>query len=276
MLIVSNRRRAVALAQFLPVHSVNHRKVRECRQLCSESAVEQDLFWSVRDVVVAPHDDGYSHCDVIGHDGEVVDRRGVGAEDDEVLDVLVRKSDAIVDHVIPFRRTFRHAEADHVWLRGDATIDLLERKPVTPPVVLERFLSRRCFAAPLVQLGGGAKAAIGCTRLEKSPSVGLVPGQIRALVDDLPVPAETQPLETLKDRARAFVGAPRLVGVFDPEEELATEFLRVEPVIECRARAADVEVAGRRGGKPQSRPAGIRHSVVQKRRTKNALAGSLQ
>ena len=76
--------------------------------------------------------------------------------------------------------------------------------------------------------------------------VGLMPREVRALIHDVLVPAEAEPVEALEDRARALVGAARAVGVLDAQQELAAVVLGVEPVEERRAGAADVEVSRRR------------------------------
>ncbi len=80
-----------------------------------------------------------------------------------------------------------------------------------------------------------------------------MPLEVRALIHDVLVPVEPEPLEPLEDRARALVGAARLVGVLDAQQELAAEMPDIEPVEERGARAADVEIAGRRGSEAKSR-----------------------
>jgi hypothetical protein len=69
--------------------------------------------------------------------------------------------------------------------------------------------------------------------------------EIRALVRDLLVPREAEPLESLEDRARAFVGAASAIGVLDAKQERSAVFAREEPVVKCRPRTADVEIASR-------------------------------
>ena len=62
----------------------------------------------------------------------------------------------------------------------------------------------------------------------------------------VPVEAEpAQPVENGVDRLRRRALA---VGVLDAQQELAADVLGVEPVEQRRARAADVQEAGRRGG----------------------------
>ena len=75
-------------------------------------------------------------------------------------------------------------------------------------------------------------------------------------MNDILVPVQPQPLEAFEDRARALVGAARLVGVLDAQQELAAMLPSKEPVEERGARAAHVQVAGRGGRESQSR---LRH-----------------
>jgi hypothetical protein len=71
-------------------------------------------------------------------------------------------------------------------------------------------------------------------------------------VHDFFVPVEAKPLETFEDRARALVGAARLVGVLDAKQELAAKVPGVKPIEESGPGAADVEIAGRRRGETKA------------------------
>src|SRR5207244_12424132 len=75
--------------------------------------------------------------------------------------------------------------------------------------------------------------------------VSLHPG---ALERRLLVPVEAQPGETVEDDARVLVGGAGPVGVLDAEQELTARVARVQPVEQGGTGAADVEVAGGRGG----------------------------
>ena len=99
--VIADRGRPVSLAQLLAVEPVNHRDVRELRQLGAERAVEQDLLGRVGDVIVATHNERDAHGDVVGHDRHVVDRGAIRPQDDEVIDVLVGEGDRAVDEIVP-------------------------------------------------------------------------------------------------------------------------------------------------------------------------------
>ena len=48
------------------------------------------------------------------------------------------------------------------------------------------------------------------------------------------------------DRFCRFFGIAGFVGILDPQDKFAAVMSRKQPVEECRARAADVQVTGRR------------------------------
>src|ERR1700722_9915996 len=66
------------------------------------------------------------------------------------------------------------------------------------------------------------------------------------LADRLAVPIEAEPFEPVENRIDRRLRRPLAVGVLDAQQELAAEALGVEPVEQRRARAADMQEAGRR------------------------------
>src|ERR1700727_1313208 len=67
------------------------------------------------------------------------------------------------------------------------------------------------------------------------------------LADRLAVPIETEPFQPIENRVHGSLRGALPVGVLDAQQELAAEALGVEPVEQRRARAADMQEAGRRG-----------------------------
>ena len=135
---------------------------------------------------------------------------------------------------------------------GDAPLDLVGGEAIAAAVVLECVAARLGGFALLVELRRRAEAAKSLALAQETPRVALMAREIRALVRDVFVPLQAEPLEALEDGARARVGAAALVGVLDAQEELAAVLLDVEPVEERGARAADVEEAGRRRGEAEA------------------------
>ena len=85
---------AVALRQLLPVGAEDVAPGARTRERDAERTEDLDLLRRVRDVIVAAQDVRDPVQPVFDRRGEVVGRPSVGAEDDEVLDLLVRVLDA--------------------------------------------------------------------------------------------------------------------------------------------------------------------------------------
>ena len=60
-------------AQPFPVGPEDEGDVRELRRRCLEGMVKEHLLGRVRDVIVAAHDVGNGHVDIVHHDAEVMD-----------------------------------------------------------------------------------------------------------------------------------------------------------------------------------------------------------
>src|SRR6266542_375464 len=275
MLIISNSRRTVSLAQLLAIHPMDHRQMCELRKLGAECPVEKDLLWCVGDVVVAAHHQGYSHRDVVGNDGEIIDRRRVRSQNDEVVEVLVGKGDPLVDKIVPLGGSLGNAEANYVRLaRCHAAVDLHRIESVATSIVLEALAPRFCFSPPLLQLGGRTEAAVGVSALQEKLSIALMRREVRSLINDLFIPFESEPLEPLEYCTSACFSAPRLVRILDAEEKLTAIPPRIEPVEERGTSAADVQIASRGGSKAETRRALGGHSDSGKeKRVRPASSG---
>jgi hypothetical protein len=136
---------AVPLRELTPVHAEDVRHVGVRRQVGAQGFEEEDLLRRVRDVVLAADDVGDAGVGVVDRRGEVVRRRPVAPEEDEVFDALVRDLDPAFHDVVPGRRAFvRRAQADRALvlvrlLLGDEPVRNL---PVPlEPVELERDLA---------------------------------------------------------------------------------------------------------------------------------------
>ena len=138
---VLDRLRAVALGELLAVAAEDVGGVRVDGRLVAERAENLDLLRSVRDVVLAADHmrDLVEH--VVDRRGEVVGRAAVGAQDHEVVEVLVLHLDPAADDVVPAGRALvGHAEADRALvLVRLALVDELpaEALRVLHPVELE-------------------------------------------------------------------------------------------------------------------------------------------
>ena len=75
-----------------------------------------------------------------------------------------------------------------------------------------------------------------------------VPGSAGELVGDFAVPRQAEPGEAVQDRGDRRFGRARAVGVLDAQQVLAAVMLGEQPVEQRGPGAADMQVAGRRGG----------------------------
>ena len=91
---------AVTLRQLGSVGAVDQRHVRELGRVPAERAIDLGLAEGVGEMVVAADDVGDRHVVIVDDDGEVVGRRAVGAQDDEVVELLVRHRDRALDAVV--------------------------------------------------------------------------------------------------------------------------------------------------------------------------------
>ena len=67
------------------------------------------------------------------------------------------------------------------------------------------------------------------------------------------VPVQPEPAQAVEDDVHGFLRVARGVGVLDAQDERAAGVAGVKPVEQGRARAADVQEAGRAGGKTNAR-----------------------
>jgi hypothetical protein len=135
----------VALRELLAVRPEHARHVRVDRRLGADRADQVDLLRGVRDVVVAADHVRDLVPDVLHRRGEVVRRAAVGADEHEILELVVREVDAVADDVVPARRPLvRHAKPDRAFvLVGLAFGDepLRDLPAVVHPVELERVVA---------------------------------------------------------------------------------------------------------------------------------------
>ena len=66
------------------------------------------------------------------------------------------------------------------------------------------------------------------------------------------VPIDPEPLESLINRSRGFLGIAFGVGVFDAQNQFAAVVVNEKPIEQSGARAADVKITSRRRSKSNS------------------------
>ena len=246
----------MALGELLAVRAEDHRDVREDRHGHVERLVDHDLARGVGQVVVAADDVRDAHEGVVDDRREVVGGGSVGAEDDEVVELLGIEDDLAVHRVVnhDVAAVERHLDADGVGLAG---VDARLRGggvdgAAGALVALEGVLARPRRLSVGLELLGGAEAVVGPAlgdELLGSLAVDAqalrlsVRAEVAALVGAL-VPVEAQPTHGTKDDLGVLVGRAGRVGVVDAEDERAVVGTGERPVVNRGARTAHVEFAG--------------------------------
>ncbi len=191
----------------------------------------EQLLRRVREVILAAHDVRDPRIEVIDRDGEVVEHRAVRARDHRLVHVHVLKARLTADHVVHDRRAVvRHAQA-----HGAARLRLATEAALGAVELLERLdvLGRRVRAVREI----GVEQSLQRFAMSLA-AIGL---------HDRPlVPVELQPAQRVEDLLDVLRRRALTIGVLDPQHQLAAGVSREQPVEQRRARAADVQRAGRR------------------------------
>ena len=184
----------------------------------AERLVHHDLARGVGEVVVAADDVGDAHAGVVHHGGKVVGGGAIGAEDDEVVELLGVERDVAVDRVVhdDVAAVERHLDADGVGLAGihaglrlggvDAAAGAL--------VTLERVFARHGRVMVGSELLGRAEAvvrlalgnqALGGLAVD-GQALGLPVGAAVAAHLGALVPVEAQPAHGAQDDLGVLLG----------------------------------------------------------------------
>ena len=209
-------------------------------------------------MVVAADDVGDAHVMVVDDDGEHVGRRSVGAQQDEVVELLVGEGHAALDAVLDHRLAVgRSLEADRRLDAGRG----LGRVAVAPaPVIARGQVVGALLLAHRGELFLGGVAAIGKAGGDKLFRRLPVAGGAAELRDRLAFPVEAEPGQAVKNGGDRSVGRTLAIRVLDAQQHLAAEAPGIEPVEERSARAADMQEAGRRGSETRDDGCGHREA----------------
>src|SRR5690606_23886917 len=226
---------------------------------------------SVGQVIVAADDVRDPHLDVVRNDGKVVDRRAVGSDDDEIVDLGVTEPGLAMDGIVPEHLALGHTEADGVGLAcggplfRDPRIDV----PAAPIVAVDSPAHLSSLAACL-QFFGRAETPVSPAGTEQRLGVAPVALETVRLMIGALVPVEPQPPQAVEDRGGHLVAGALPVGVLDAQDEYATVPSRVQPVEERSPRPAHVQITGRTGS--ETKPRRLGHG---RRISRNDVAGQV-
>ena len=195
-------------------------------------------------MVGAPHNVCDPHIHVVGDHTQVVSRLPVGAQQDEVFNLLVLHLDRAENLVL--KTCFAglgNPEAEH------------ERNPLCQPLLT--FRPGEVAAGPVVFPGaaGGsgafglknfcsAEAGIGVAAAFKVSCQGAVAVQAFRLMEWSLIPVKPQPLQAFQNGCDQLRFGAVGVGILNPQDQDAFLLPREQPVVERRASPSDVEIAG--------------------------------
>ena len=198
--------------------------------------------------------------EVVDHAGQVVETGAVGPLDDVVLLAspleLDPAADQVVNHQGPLAGHFEpHHRLAALGLEDGPLVGRLGHPAAAIEKRLLRLLGRLAFRLDLfrrgvIVIGGPAIQKLLDRRLVARQPLRLVVGLVRPADLRPLVPIDPQPFQAVEDRRQGFLDVPLLVGVVDPQDELAAVAPREEPTEQSRANPTNVEVAGGAGSKP--------------------------
>ncbi len=234
----------------------------EVRHLGAQGAEEQDVLGRVGEVILTADDMRDGHGGVVDADREVVERRAIGADDDQVAaQGLGRDLDATADDVVEGDGPLPDPEADDgLASLGLARAPIGSREAGAAAHVVRRLVGGLLCAAIGGQLVWRAVAAVGAIVAQQTLGGRLVDrqslhlairpvwpaggqtGHLRTLV-----PLEPQPVQPVEDVALVLDRRAGEVRVLEAEHEGATHVAREEVVEEGGPGGPDVERPGRAG-----------------------------
>ncbi len=192
-------------------------------------------------MVVSPDHVGHAHVVIVDDDGQHVGRRAVRAHQDQVVHGLGRPGDRALHLVLDGDRAFARC----LQANGIFTVGMI--RAVAPRRAEQRrFLLGPCLLAEGVDLLPGREALVGGTCFQHLTRDFCVPLDTAELADGFTVPVQAQPLQPFEDRLGRLGRRTPAVRILDSQDELAAVMPGEQPVEQRRARAADVQVAGRR------------------------------
>ena len=198
----------------------------------------------IGEMIVAANDLRDAHVVIVDDDRQHVGRRAVGAQQNEIVEILVLEDDASLHGVLDDRLAVLGRLDAHDIGRAGGRLGGVAIAPAA--VVAPGALFRLGLLAHLLEFLRGGVAAIGAAlRQQRFGDLGMARGA-RGLVDDLAVPIEAEPLQPVDDGVDRRLRGALAVGVFDAQHHPAAVLLGVEPVEQRRARAADMQKAGGR------------------------------
>ncbi len=204
-------------------------------------------------MIVAANDVGDIHQRVIDHDHVVVDRNATGAQDDGIADHLAGELDHAVHDVVEANRMFGNAQANRRSLAaGSSPLRLGGVQHAALSGINGRLLILELLFAVALQLLLRAEAeisfalayqALGVLAIDRQP-VALPIRRVRPTDVWTFVPIQSHPFEIVEQLGFVASLAAFEIRVFDAKHHDAAGLTGEQPVEECSAGVADVQLSG--------------------------------
>ena len=213
----------------------------------AEGVVEQNLLGRVGNMVVAAEHMGHAHVMVVHHHGEVVGGHTVGTAEHHVVKFGNIHGNGALHHVVEHDAALvGHAQAHHAaGTCGKASVAALA-------VVAGLFPSGAGHFTHGFHFFGRAVAPVGMTGFQKPVDIGVVDVEALALIGQVAVPVQAQPLHGGENGIGVFLFRARGVGIFDTQAELAAEVAGEQPAENGGTATADVQMAGGAGSESRN------------------------
>ena len=221
--------------------------MRETRRPAPERLEDLYLRRRVRDVIGSAHDVADTGFEIVDHARERIEHLSVSPDQHRVRQAVGIDGEGAENPVAPL-------DSPAVEQKTPVALAFDPQSRAFPFVESERrpVIDRRAT-------GGELGAALELQLLRRLEAFVEPPGRFerprRSLVrrepvrlPELRIPIESEPVEVLADRIGERVPRPHGIGVIEPQHETTAFLSCEEPVQECCAQIADVQVSGRRRG----------------------------
>lgn len=224
----------------------------------AEIGVEQDVLRRRRHPLLTADDVADLHLGIVDDIGEVIGRHPVRLDEHLHVDARPRHRHRAIDAVGEVAAAVaRDFHAQHMRLAfGDATLGLGGGEGEAVAVVLRRDVRLALRRAHAFEPLGRTEAAKGIAVGQQlvgiagidALALALAIGRVRAALVGAFIPFESHPAERIHDLGFAVGGRAALIGILDPQDELAAVAARERFVDQRGIERADMRLA-RWGGR---------------------------
>ena len=262
--VIEDVGRAVPLRQALAVVAENHRHVRKFRHVVSQRAVKVNLLRRVADVVFAADDQRHFRRRIIDHHAEIVGRRAVRAADNPVVELAVIDRHHAAHLVVPAHASFQRILEAHRRCHARHRFAAVAVFAVVTLWQAEALL----LLAHRLQLLRRAPAVVRLPARNHLLDNRVVVGEPLALIDDFAVMMQAEPVQAVENHPGGCLGRALQIRILNAQAEHALMLARMQPTIQRGAHAADMQIAGRAGGKTGNNHKNLYNNKQKQRATR--------